>query len=62
MTFIARYAGICANCEGRIEVGAECTYDLLDEVIHVRCPDPLEIAAGEARCERCFCFHAGECA
>lgn len=58
MSFSARYAGRCGNCDNRIEPGDEVRYDD-DELVHDQCPG--ESGPGDV-CIYCWCIHRGECA
>lgn len=62
MSFRAQYRGQCADCGQELR-GDEVTYDLHDELVHVRCPGrPDDVSMGDGTlCEKCFCYHAGEC-
>ncbi len=62
MSFTARYPGECADCGDEITPGAVVTYDRHHDLVHLRCPgQPDDVTLGEL-CDRCFCYHAGECA
>lgn len=64
MSFVARYAGMCADCCVPITSGSLVMYDAHDELVHLQCPDqPDDVSMGDGTpCSRCFCYHRGECA
>lgn len=61
LVFVARFPGPCAHCGHNVQ-GAECSYTLAEEVVHVECPpDADALALVHPRCGRCFCHHPGDC-
>lgn len=61
MSFEAQYPGFCKECLGSIRRGDEVTYDH-SQIVHAKCPDVDLLAAPSAPlCDRCFCYHNGEC-
>jgi hypothetical protein len=64
VSFLAQFPGRCGECGGQLQ-GTEATFDVDDQVTHVRCPDDESVmaaaAVGSGPCPRCFCYHAGDC-
>lgn len=65
--FVAKYDGECSACGDEFEAGTPVRYRD-GKLVEVECrPDPEELTPEQvaevraARCERCFCVHAGEC-
>lgn len=50
--FEAKYAGTCADCDGRIDPGDSIMYDDRNKIVHVKCPVNVD-KIGEV-CDRCF--------
>jgi hypothetical protein len=67
MAFPAKWHGFCADCGQRFEPGEQIKYVRLREIAHDECPDPvtgLRLDADKPLgplCDRCFCYHHGEC-
>lgn len=65
MSFAARYAGQCNECDERFPEGAMIKYNERDEVVHDSCPnseDPTVLSKGEKVCGGCQTVHPpGEC-
>lgn len=69
MSFLARFAGHCGNCDGPIRPGDVIrTVDLSPAAgfEHVLCPDPdpvasIDLLPGEKPCGSCHLVHKGEC-
>lgn len=67
MSFQARHAGRCTDCDEQFPPGTEIEYTDRDELIHAagRCPDPAltpaDLAPGERPCGYCRLVHRGEC-
>ena len=59
--FEAKYAGTCADCDGRINPGDMITYLGRGNAVHVKCPANVD-KIGEV-CDRCFMEKsvAGKC-
>lgn len=54
MTFIARFSGgACGHCEERLREGQELQYDASDQLVHVTCPETLDVGPVEV-CPDCF--------
>lgn len=60
MTFEAKYAGRCAECDDQILVGEFVDYDHEDELVHAECVRPLR-RSGKPACPVCWLVHAGGC-
>lgn len=50
--FTAQYADTCRACEGHIKKGDAVLYGAFAELVHVKCPDPLELV--RPTCPSCF--------
>lgn len=61
MAFGAKYKSLCSSCDSMIEPGELVEYRD-DEVVHVSCPDVVQLVAGEV-CGKCFMEKSvtGEC-
>lgn len=63
--FNARYGGRCSldDCEKRgiIEIGDVVQYSD-DELMHLRCARRTERGETAPLCDKCWCYHKGECA
>jgi hypothetical protein len=62
MSFTAKYPGECADCGSDIVPGDDVSFDRNDDLVHRVCPDQPDDVAMGTLCDRCFCYHAGECA
>lgn len=65
LTFDAKYAGVCSNCEDRFSEGDPIGYDADDEIRCKPCltgVSPVYTAKRPTpRCTECNLVHAGEC-
>lgn len=64
MSWAAKFAGICAECDQRFEAGEQITRASAgDGYMHEKCPEQIdELQPGEKACAKCWLVHAGECA
>ena len=60
MSFEARYAGLCAECDERFPVGTMIRYNDEDEIVHADCYGG-DIEADDDVCPDCHLVHTGEC-
>ena len=60
----ANRRSVCCECDALIHPGDEIAMTTDLDWAHEHCPttaDPLAVRPGEAVCDRCWMFHAGEC-
>lgn len=71
-TFLAKFPGVCHNCDGKIIPGMLVKYDKESKLIMENCdeaPDDEEDPFSEEEkrkaraemCRKCFLVHKGEC-
>lgn len=55
MSFTARFSGTpCDTCEERVQEGQEVDYNAANKIVHVVCPEVLDVDADVQVCPRCF--------
>ena len=61
--FEARWSTECSECGWRVTPGALARYNEHDDVVHVVCPEAVELRAVGEVCPKCFMERAtnGEC-
>ena len=52
MTFIAKYDGICEDCDAPFKAGQEIDRTGAGDYVHVQCPDDLKPVGSV--CPKCF--------